>query len=171
MLLDTTKETLCVNRVVGKKKEIIMVEGDIIVPDIKPDILNTACTSGNVFVYKKETLDEKVRLDGSVCAEIVYLADNDDNSIRGLKTTLDFTEIIDFEKCKSGMMLNEYARIKNIECKVLNSRKINVKASIEVEMSVCSDENIEIVNKINEAGNIQFLKNSLEVNSLCRQWY
>lgn len=38
----------------GNKKELIMVEGDMIVPDSKPDILNTICTSGVVCIYKKK---------------------------------------------------------------------------------------------------------------------
>ena len=54
MVVDTIKENLCVNKLVATKKEVILVEGDMIVPDSKPDILNTICTSGVVSVYKKE---------------------------------------------------------------------------------------------------------------------
>ena len=39
MLLNLKKEKVCVNKIVGQKLENIVVEGDIIVPDIKPDIL------------------------------------------------------------------------------------------------------------------------------------
>ena len=40
MLLKLKKEKVCVNKIIGQKVENIVVEGDIIVPDIKPDILN-----------------------------------------------------------------------------------------------------------------------------------
>ena len=63
MVVDTIKENLCVNKLVATKKEVILVEGDMIVPDSKPDILNTICTSGVVCIYKKEILDDKVRID------------------------------------------------------------------------------------------------------------
>ena len=53
MVLNTTKETVCVNQIVGQKVETVTVEGDMIVPDIKPDILNTISNSGNVCIYKK----------------------------------------------------------------------------------------------------------------------
>ena len=46
MLVDTSKENLCINKLISKKKEIIFVEKDMIVPDAKPDILSTICTSG-----------------------------------------------------------------------------------------------------------------------------
>ena len=54
MVVDTIKENLCVNKLVATKKEVILVEGDMIVPDSKPDILNTICTSGVVCIYKKK---------------------------------------------------------------------------------------------------------------------
>ena len=75
MVVDTIKENLCVNKLVATKKEVILVEGDMIVPDSKPDILNTICTSGVVCIYKKEVLEEKVRIDGNINTYIMYMAD------------------------------------------------------------------------------------------------
>lgn len=59
MLLNLKKEKVCVNKIVGQKLENIVVEGDIIVPDIKPDILNTISSSGTVCIYKKEAMERK----------------------------------------------------------------------------------------------------------------
>ena len=87
MVVDTAKENLCVNKLIATKKEIILVEGDMIVPDSKPDILNTICTSGVVCIYKKEIFDEKVRIDGNINAHIMYLADDSENKIRGLSAS------------------------------------------------------------------------------------
>ena len=41
MEINTTKEILNVNKVICEKKEVINIQGDMIVPDSKPDILNT----------------------------------------------------------------------------------------------------------------------------------
>ena len=76
MEVNTSKENLCINKLVNKKKEIIFVEKDMIVPDAKPDILNTICTSGVVCLYKTELQDEKLRIDGNINTYIMYLADN-----------------------------------------------------------------------------------------------
>ena len=35
MVIDTKKENLCINQIVGKKVEYVTVEGDVIIPDIK----------------------------------------------------------------------------------------------------------------------------------------
>lgn len=90
-MIDTLRENLCINKLVTEKKEIIFVEGDMIVPDSKPDILDTICTSGVVSIYKKEVQDEKVRLDGCINTYIMYMPDGADDMVRGLNTTVDFS--------------------------------------------------------------------------------
>lgn len=107
MQVDMAKESLCINKIVGQKTEKFMVEGDMIVPDIKPDILNTISTTGNVCIYKKEVLEGKIRIDGEVQVYVIYLADNENEETRSLSTSVDFTQIIDFENCNSGMSLEE----------------------------------------------------------------
>ena len=91
MLLETEKENVCINQLVGQKKDEIIVEGDIIVNDIKPDILKIISTSAIPCIYKKEVMDGKIKIDGSVNTYIMYLADTEENGIRSLNTALDFT--------------------------------------------------------------------------------
>lgn len=166
MVVDTVKENLCVNKLVATKKEIILVEGDMIVPDSKPDILNTICTSGNVCIYKKETLDEKVRIDGNINAYIMYLADDSESKIRGINTSIDFSETIQIPNCQSEMNCKLETKLKSIESKIINGRKLGLKATLEINIKIYSKEEIEIVNSIQNAEGIQMLNEELKVNSL-----
>ena len=59
MVVNTIKENLSVNKKVATRKEIVFVEGDVIVPDAKPDVLNIICTSGVVCIYKKESQSKR----------------------------------------------------------------------------------------------------------------
>ena len=166
MVVDTIKENLCINKLVATKKEVMMIEGDMIVPDSKPDILNTICTSGVVCIYKKDILDEKIRLEGNINTYIMYMADDNQDKVRGLTTSLDFSESIQVSNCKEGMECNISTRLKSIEAKVINGRKIGIKAAIEVEIKIYSNEEVEIVNDIENLNGIQILKEDLRVNSL-----
>ncbi len=166
MVLETQNENLCVNKLIATKKDIIMVEGDMIVPDSKPDILNTICTSGVVCVYKKEVLDEKVRMDGSINTCIMYLADDAQDKVRGINTSLDFSESIPVPNSKEGMDSVIQTTLRGIECKVINGRKIGIKATLEVDIKIYAKEEVEIVNDIQNADGIQILKEDLRVNSL-----
>lgn len=166
MQLDASKEKICINQLVGQKSDIIEVEGDVIVNDIKPDILNTISVSGNVCIYKKEAMDGKIRLDGAVNVYVIYLADDETGSVRSLNTTVDFSQTMDFDGCRSGMDLDEMLTIKNMECKVINSRKINIRVFLDLNVKLYSNDNIEIINDVNSIEGIQCLNNTLDVNSL-----
>ena len=98
MLLETEKENVCINQLVGQKKDEIVVEGDVIVNDIKPDILSIISTSGIPCIYKKEVMDGKIKIDGSINTYIIYLADSDENEARSLNTVLDFTRNYRYER-------------------------------------------------------------------------
>ncbi|MBR0491033.1 MAG: DUF3794 domain-containing protein [Clostridia bacterium] len=166
MLVNTSKENLCINKLINKKKEIIFVEKDMIVPDAKPDILNTICTSGVVCLYKTELQDEKLRIDGNINTYIMYLADNSEDKVRGINTSIDFSEGIEIPNAREGMNYKVDVKIKSIEARVINGRKIGIKATLEVTVQVYSNEEITIVNEINDDDNIQILKEDLKVNSL-----
>lgn len=166
MSIDVTRENLCVNKIMGQKIENFVVEGDMIVPDIKPDILNTISTSGNVCIYKKEVMEGKIRVDGKINTYIIYMADSDNDSVRGLSGGIDFTQILDFEQVTSQMELDEDITIKSIECKVLNGRKVNIKAVLQISAKVYSNENVDIINQVNDIADIQTLKSNLNINSL-----
>jgi len=166
MILNTAKEKVCVNQIIGQKFDNIIVEGDMIVPDIKPDILNTISNSGNVCIYKKEILDEKIRIDGSINLYIMYIAENEKNDIRSLNTTLDFTKIIDFESCKPNMNLEENISIKNIETNVINERKIGIKVVLDTNIKVYSNEDVELINEVIDNPSLQMLEDTLDINSL-----
>lgn len=166
MVVDTIKENLCVNKLVATKKELIMVEGDMIVPDSKPDILNTICTSGVVCIYKKEVQDDKIRIDGNINTYIMYMADDTNDRVRGLSTSLDFSENVQVANSKEGMTCKLEANLKSIEAKVINGRKVGIKAVIEVEIKLYSNEDVQIINSLQDADNVKMLKEDLMVNSL-----
>ncbi len=165
-MIEAQRESLSVNKLVAQKKDIIFAEGDMIVPDSKPDILNTICTSGVVSVYKKEVQDGKIRLDGAINTYIMYMPDGNEDTVRGLNTSIDFSENISVSNCTEGMDVISDVKIKSIEAKVINGRKVGIKATLEVSLKVYSNEEVEVINDIQNENNIQILKENLKVNSL-----
>ena len=168
-MIDAVKETLSINKVVGRKTFQITVTGDSIIPDVKPDILSEITTSGNVCIYKKDILDNKIRLDGNVNIYLMYLADGENESIRAFNTSIDFTEILDFAGVNGQMSLDEKVVIKKIECKILNGRKVNFKVMLEVEANVFMNEKEQMIKEITGVDDLQTQVVSLKINSLIGQ--
>jgi len=166
MVVETTREQIVLNQIIGQKKETRAVETDIIVNDVKPDVLNIISTSGVICIYKKEIMDGKIRIDGGINTYIIYLADDEHGSVRSLNSCLNFTQIIDIENCKEGMFSEENIIIKNFETKIINGRKINVTANLEIGIKVYLNENVEIVTGVSNLENMQILNNNQMVTSL-----
>ena len=165
MVVETTRDNICVNHIIGQKNENFIVEGDSIIPDVKPDIISEVSASGTVCIYKKEIIEGKVRLDGCVNTYVMYQADDENSSIRSLNVNIDFTQMIDMSNVMPDMNLETNVKLKSVECKVINGRKVSIKAFVEVNVKVTSNENIDIISNVN-LKDIQMLNKSLSVNSL-----
>ena len=166
MAVETARDKIKLSQIVGQKQEIITVDGDVIVNDVKPDVLKVINTNGTICVYKKEALNGKVKLEGCVNTYIIYLADDEIGSIRTINTSLDFSETIDMENSREGMTVEENLCIKGFETKVLNSRKVHVRAFVEAGIKVCSNDEVEAIVNIQNEEDIQMLNSTKCVMSL-----
>lgn len=158
------KSRIKTNKKIVEKKKIIEVNGDIIVPDIKPDIINIINTNGNAYIYKQDISSGRIRIDGNIDTYIVYLSDNGET--RSIQTTLTFSESIEESKIKEGSIVKTKVEIQSIDTKVLNERKISTKISVKIELQGYEIEEYEFLDNIEGLGEIEKLKTALNVKSL-----
>lgn len=166
MAIDIEKSNLSINQIVANKRENGIIDGDCIVPDVKPDILEIVSSSGIVNVYKKEVSEGKVRIDGCISTFIIYVGiENDTRSTRSINHTLDFSQIISVDNVTSDMNSMVEINLNNIECKIINERKVNIKANVNFDIKVFNNTNVEFVNSIN-IQDLQKLEDTVQVNSV-----
>ncbi len=164
MSIETNRENICINHIINQKKEAFIVKGDCVIPDIKPDILKEINTSGIVCVYRKEILEGKVKIDGNINTYTIYLADDENNNIRSINFNLDFSQVIAVDRTMPDMDVKVDIKLKNIECKILNERKISITAFLEADIKVISNENVDIIDEVKLA-DIQTLEDNLKISS------
>lgn len=166
MAIDIEKSNLNINQIVANKQERSVIEGDCIVPDVKPDILEIVSSSGIVNVYKKEISEGKVRIDGCISTFIIYVgSENDARSTRSINHTLDFSQIISVDNVTSDMNSMIEMNLDSIECRIINERKVNIKANVNFDIKVFNSTNVEFVNNVN-LKDIQKLEDTVQVNSV-----
>lgn len=166
MIIDTTKETIKTSKFVGHENVIELVEGDIIVPDVKPDILSLIKVDGDVYITKKTIQDDKVIVEGMVLVYAIYLAEDANNSIKGINALLNFSESIPMLNARAGMLPIVKYNIGPMEYRTLNGRKITVKCPINMDVKVMENTELEIIKDIPDNTNIQLLKKEIRFNSL-----
>ena len=160
------KNTIVINRRLATFSRNIEVNGDIIVPDIKPDILSIISTNGNAYIYREEINTGRVRVDGNLDTYTVYLSDNGET--RSIQSTLNFSENFDDSRITDKSIIRSRVYIENIESKMLNERKISIKASLRIQAQVYSKEEIEISSNFENGENddMQVLREDIDIKSL-----
>lgn len=157
-------EVIDVNRKILSKVKNYEAQEDVIVPDVKPDILNIISTNGIPYVYKKEQSDGTVKLDGNIDVNVIYLSVDGDT--RCVQTTLKFSSAIDENQIKESSYLKYNIQISNIESKVLNERKISISSSLIIKYDLYEKQKLEIYNDFENIEDLQKQENELDINSL-----
>lgn len=158
------KNNVVINKKIFSTSKNFEVTGDIIVPDIKPDIVSIINTNANSYIYKEDMSQGKIRFDGNVDTYIVYLADNGEN--RSIQTTLNFVESVEDNNIFEGAIVKERVFVEQIEAKVLNERKISIKANLKLSTEVYEKVELEIPSNFDTDNDTQIQKETLEIKSI-----
>lgn len=160
------KESFSVNQIVQNKKDVYIIESDCIVPDVKPDIIEIISTNGILNIYKKEVMDGKIVVTGSINTYIDYIGENNGNrGIRCINHSMDFSQIIQLENVNSSMNDECNIVLNNIRAKIINERKVNIKAELGFDISVLDVKKCDFIKNI-DLDEIQKRDRIIQTNSL-----
>lgn len=164
MSLELVRESIKVNQIIGQDSAQTIVENDIIVPDVKPDIANILVLDGDVAVNSTEIMQDKMLVGGAIRYKILYVSDNPEQPVKGINTSVNFSCGLDIPNARHGMKCRAKCDIEHIDYEILNGRKVNVKAILSVSGKITEDVEHEIANDIRGLDDIQVLKDSIDVN-------
>lgn len=153
-----------INKKVVEKLKMVEVVGDIIVPDIKPDIINIINTNGNAYIYKEDISQGKLRVDGNIDTYVVYLSDNGET--RSMQTTISFIENIEDINVKEGMQAKYNINIESLDTKVLNERKISIRANLRIKAEFFEKTEMKIFEELDERPQVEKLKETVNIKSI-----
>ncbi len=133
------------------------VEGDVIVPDVKPDIQKILEVASHVVINQKNIQTDKIHIQGTVNLNILYLPEqNEEWSVKAIQASQEFNHSIDVKGAKPGMNLCVDVETLPAEFMLLNSRKLSVRSKVgflarlsgikemEIGTGLESDEEVEI---------------------------
>ena len=165
MSLELIKEPIRLNRPIGEDSTQAVVENDIIVPDIKPDIARILLLDGDAWVSGAETAAGKVLINGTVRYKILYISDNPDQPIKSITTATGFQYPMDIPDTRQGMQCRVKCDIEHMEYEILNSRKVNVKAIVSLSARVTEQLEQYITRDFEGSEGMELLSNSINISS------
>ena len=96
MPLTLAKETMDMNwkDTAGKQSSQILLEGDMIVPDSKPDLQEILRCEGKVNIREKRITDDRISFSGEMEVSVLYRAKNGERPLYAMKASLPLEDFL-----------------------------------------------------------------------------
>nr|WP_276576499.1 SPOCS domain-containing protein [Caldicoprobacter algeriensis] len=141
-----------------------LVEGDVVVPEAKPDIARVLDVDGTVVVNSKEVVQDRVMVEGVVRCTVLYVGQSDSQLIESLETEIGFTHYLDMPGAKPNMLSTLKCQVEHVEYEVINSRKLNIKTVVNLQGRVNDAIQLEVIQNFKDMPNVQMLKDKIVVS-------
>lgn len=163
MANELIKEKIILNRNIGKDTTQILLEGDIIVPDVKPDMAYILKTDADMVFDKMEVSTDRISFSGKLSLKVLYLAKGSEKPIHSICTITAVEDFVNMDGVSKDNWIELCSNIANIDYKMLNDRKISYRAVIDVSVGVESKAEFDIVSNITDLNENQIKRRALSI--------
>ena len=128
----------------------ITLEKDVQIKEAKPDILRVVWQRGKCSVKEKKVLKDKVLIRGILEVEILYEADEKNETYDCCKEEIPFEESFVLEGVREENEIQVQVEPEDISVSILHPGKINIRSLLWVEITSLCKEQISLVSEITE---------------------
>lgn len=156
MSISLNKEELKLSRYVLKDKTTVWLEQEVLVPDIKPDVMKIIRVEAVPFIQDTEINEGSIKVSGRVNYYILYRS-MDGGALKGITAEYPFAQSINTSLVKSGMNLELDVVARNIVYSLPNERKIMLKTELVFGYLVTDIATVSLPVNIENGENIEYL--------------
>lgn len=138
---------------------------DLIVPDIKPDILKILRADSAAYITSKDLSDGRLTVNGKVYFTIIYMPDTAEQTPQSIRASAEFSHRIENPKINGNCGVFVNSDIIKTDFHIINSRKISLKAAVSICCDIMCGRHIEFASDA-QSENIQVCTDVLELNTL-----
>ncbi|MCL2350835.1 MAG: DUF3794 domain-containing protein, partial [Defluviitaleaceae bacterium] len=148
--MELLRENIILNRHIGGEKSQVLLEGDIIVPDVKPDIASVLKAQARVFISKANASAGRISYSGKLTVDVLYLAKTGEVSVHSISAQAHIDDFLNMEGVQPHMMINLEAQLANVDYRVVNDRKLNYRAVVDVQAAAWENQTFDAVKSIGD---------------------
>ena len=146
--MELLKEQLQFTETKFKDKDVAYVDGDVIVPDVKPDILKVLQVDAVSIITSKELSDGRFKVSGMIKYNILYIPEREGENIKSIMTEMPFSHSVEKKNLSEDVLIDINTDIERVEFTLLNSRKSNIKTAVTVCYKVWEKRDISVASGI-----------------------
>jgi len=162
--IELVREQVFLDQCVGNENIQVMLEGDLIVPDTKPDMAVLLQTDEKVIIDRTEAGADRINYLGRLNISVLYVAKSSDKSVHSINLSRPLDDFINLDGVNKDMWVRAKAEISNIDFRLVNDRKVNYRAIVTISVVAERSDAHEMVVHINDVPENQLLKTNLNIN-------
>lgn len=164
--MEMIRDILKVEELKGYEEIESLVETDLYLNQVNPDIERVLWADGKVEILNTKIIQDKILVNGLIKFKIVYKSNEEESNIHLLETNRDFREEIEIEGITEEMAGEIKSKLEYIEYEIIDERKLSLAALIKLKGKVDQVNLVEIVKDIKEGPNLQILKEKIQYNDV-----
>ncbi|MCD8036332.1 MAG: DUF3794 domain-containing protein, partial [Clostridiales bacterium] len=155
MPLETKAEKITlVNRGNGDSIQLL-TEGDMIVPDVNPDIYQILKADEDVIIDKVKAENGRISFSGRLIVSVLYYGKKTERPLSSMRSEFTIEDYIALEGVSESSDVDAAAEIIHTDYRLVNDRKINVKAVTAVKASWTDSSTVEAVSAVSGGEGLQ----------------
>ena len=167
MSVKLNKEHIRLSKMLGNPTCQTTLENDIIVPDVKPDILKVLSTESRISSLQKNIQTDRIFVSGTVNINILYVPDNDcAGAVKSISTSREFNHTLDAPGIAPDMEVSLDAECISESCTLVNSRKVSVRSRLSISARLMGYEDMEVVCGLEDCTDIEVLDREVSICNL-----
>lgn len=164
--MEILKKGITIDKKIGKETSQVLVEGDIIVPDTKPDIDMVLEANGSAYIDSKDIVNDRITFRGNLDINVLFIAKGENKPVYNMQSTYPINDFINIEGIDKNMTVFTTCNITNLDYKLINDRKVSFRAILDVTSEVLAKESIEAVTTIDGLDEKQMKVTNINVNKV-----
>jgi hypothetical protein len=166
MPVELIRNPLKVCRIVGENVYSTVVEEDINVSDVNPDVYKILASTATVLIRDCEVLSDKVLVNGQVLTNILYEADMEGKPMHSMDVSANLSQAIEIPGVRTKMKEFVNAVVQHVECSIINSRKLNMRVIVDIGCRVEELFDLELASDIRGLSDIQILREPCKIKQV-----
>lgn len=153
------------------KKESVQVikERDLIVPDGKPDLQSIVQLDGDICIDQIDVSQDRVMYRGNIDICILYKTMDNPKCFYTMKGTIPMEDFVIVEGVNKDQRVDFSYEIEHMSYNILNERKINVKAIMQITVMATGCKETTIITDVQTESPIEIKQEQIEIVSLCHE--
>ncbi len=151
--MEEIKKAVRLNRMGKKVQDQFYVDDDVNVPDAKSDVSRIILSNGYVRIEDIKMVESYARVIGKVGYQILYAADGEEQRLSSVQGKLPFEEMVYMEEEPEGQIFVKSSNAE-IAATMIHSRKLNLKATVELELGSEKEEEAQLTLDVEDAASL-----------------